>query len=188
MEYYRTDFVNQIVIDMDRAADKVYFTNLEGESFSNSIQIDFTITPIKRFHIMTAYRYNDVQTTYNGVLEQKPLSSPHRGFINLEYGTEFNSWVFDFTANYIGGGRLPITKPEFNLGTSYDGYFMMNAQIRKKISDWNIYLGCENILDYMQENPILAFNDPWGNDFDSSIIYAPIMGRKFYLKITYEIW
>lgn len=188
MEYYRTDFVNQIVIDMDRAADKVYFTNLEGESFSNSIQIDFTITPIKRFHIMTAYRYNDVQTTYNGVLEQKPLSSPHRGFINLEYGTEFNSWVFDFTANYIGGGRLPITKPEFNLGTSYDGYFMMNAQIRKKISDWNIYLGCENILDYMQENPILAYNDPWGNDFDSSIIYAPIMGRKFYLKITYEIW
>lgn len=188
MEFYRTDFVNQIVIDMDRAVDKVYFTNLDGRSFSNSFQVDFTITPRKRFHIMTAYRYNDVQTTYNGLLEQKPLSSPHRGFINLEYATEFNSWTFDFTANYIGGGRLPITKPEFKLGNSYDGYVMMNAQIRKKLNDWNIYLGCENILNFMQENPILAYDKPWGNDFDSSIIYAPIMGRKVYLKITYEIW
>jgi outer membrane receptor for ferrienterochelin and colicin len=190
-EYYRTDFVKQIVIDMDRSTDKVYFTNLDGKSFSNSFQVDFSISPIKRFHIMTAYRYNDVRTTYNGVLEQKPLSSPHRGFINLEYATELNSWTFDFTANYIGGGRLPNTSNnpvEYQLPKNYDGYFLLNGQIRKKLADWNIYFGCENILNFMQKNPILAYNDPWGNYFDSSIIYAPIMGRKFYLKITYEIW
>ncbi len=191
MEYYRTDFVNQIVMDMDRSPDKVYFSNLDGKSFSNSFQVDFIITPIKRFHIMTAFRFNDVRSTYNGVLAQKPLSSPHRAFINLEYATEFNSWVFDFTANYIGGGRLPNTESnpvQYQLAKNYDGYFMVNAQIRKKISDFNIYLGCENLLNFTQQNPILAVNNPWGNYFDSSIIYAPITGRKIYLKITYEIW
>jgi outer membrane receptor for ferrienterochelin and colicins len=36
-EYYRTDFMNQVIIDLDASVDEVRFYNLDGKSFSNVI-------------------------------------------------------------------------------------------------------------------------------------------------------
>jgi hypothetical protein len=131
------------------------------------VQVDLTIKPFKRFVVTTAYRYNDVRMTYNGSLEQKPLSSPHRGFINLEYATDFRVWTFDFTANYISSGRLPDTgsnPAEYQLPENYDGYFLLNAQIARDFGDFNVYLGVENLTGYTQKNPILAADNPYGQN------------------------
>lgn len=49
------------------------------------------------------------------------------------------------------------------------------------------YVGGENIGSYTQKNPILGANDPFGNDFDSSIIYAPISGSMFYLGLRFKL-
>ena len=191
VEYFRTDFTNMLIADYDMSNRQVHFYNLDGESYSNSFQVDFSMTPIKNFTILTAYRYNDVKMTYNDELKQKPLSSPHRAFINFEYNTRNKKWAFDFTANYIGGGRLPYTGDnpvEYQLPENFDSYFLLNTQVTRKFDDLNIYLGCENLGNFTQSNPILAADNPYGENFDSSIIYAPITGRKFYLKFTYEMW
>ena len=191
VEYFRTDFQNRVISDFDASTSEIFFYNLDGASFSNALQLDFTMRPFKRFVMTTAYRYNDVQMTYGDKLKQKPLSSPHRGFINLEYATDYRSWVFDFTANYIGGGRLPNMSnnpEEYQLPEEFDSYFMLNAQVTKSLGDITVFVGCENITGFKQENPIIASDNPYGDYFDSSIIYAPISGRKFYLKVNYELW
>ncbi len=191
VEFFRTDFQNRVIADFDASTSQISFYNLDGQSFSNAFQVDFVMRPFKRFVWTTAYRYNDVEMTYNGQLKQKPLSSPHRGFINLEYATDYRNWVFDFTANYIGGGRLPdmSNNPEAAfLPEEYDPYFMLNAQVTKSFDDLTVFVGCENLTGFTQDNPIIASDNPYGDHFDSSIIYAPITGRKFYIKINYELW
>ena len=64
----------------------------------------------------------------------------------------------------------------------------MNAQIAKVFSkNFEIYLGGENLSNYKQENPILASDNPFGPNFDSSIVYAPIMGGMYYVGLRYTI-
>jgi hypothetical protein len=185
-DFYRTDFINQIILDMDSSPNAVFFTNLHGTSYSNSFQIDLIAEPLDGLIITSAYRYNDVQSMYNGKLAVKPLQSPHRGFLNLAYSTLFDEWVFDFTINYNGPGRLPnmMKNPkEYMIHGDYEGYFTLYGQVTKKFKGWEIYLGGENLTDFIQKNPIIAYKDPFGKYFDSSVIWGPILGRLIYFGI-----
>jgi len=184
IEYFRTDFVNQIIIDLENSPRNVLFYNLDGKSYSNSFQIDATYSPVTGFDIMTAYRLNDVWETIDGQLREKRLISKHKGFLNLMYSTPSNSWSFDVTGVYNGGGKLPDTHlnpEEYRLGDKFPAYFTMLAQVTKRFGEFEIYLGGENLTNYKQKNPILGASDPFGEFFDSSLIWGPISGRKLYM-------
>lgn len=189
-EYYRTQFDNQVILDLDTDPSKAIFANLDGESYSNSFQIDVNFEPIKRFTVTAAYRLNDVKQTINGKLEDKPLQSRHKGFLNLVYDTKDKGWSFDFTAEYNGGGRLPNTSAnpeEFRLKEDFPSFVLLYAQITKKFEGFEIYIGGENLTDYVQHHPILSAKDPFGKYFDSSIIWGPVIGRMFYGGIRLSI-
>lgn len=190
-EFYRTDFENQVIIDTDMNAQEVNIYNLSGKSYSNSFQIDLSIEPIECLIITTAYRMNDVKYTLKGGdLVEKPLISPHKAFINLAYSIGNDDWLFDLTAEYNSSGRLPNTSnnPEkYRLGGRFPAYVLMHSQITKKFGKLDIYVGGENLLDFKQANPILAYEEPFSNYFDGSIIWGPIMGRMIYLGFRYNL-
>lgn len=189
-DFYRTDFQNQVVADLDQSPQTVVFYNLNGRSFSNSFQAQIDYELIKRFDIRLAYRWYDVKTTYNGKLMEKPLIASNRAFINLAYETR-NHWKFDYTVNWQGDKRIPFTgsnPEEYRLPERAPDFVLMNAQISKS---WNekleIYAGAENLLDFRQSHPILASDDPFSEYFDSSMIWGPIFGRNFYMGLRYRI-
>jgi outer membrane receptor for ferrienterochelin and colicin len=190
IDYFHTRFINQVVMDMDRDVRAIYFSNLNGESFSNSFQIDLIIEPFSGFTASTAFRINDVKSTYDGVLRDKPLQSLTKSFLNLAYTLPDESWSFDFTFDYNGKGRLPSTNnnpEEFRLGEEFPGYLMLHAQITKRFGKLEVYLGGENLGDYIQPNPIIAYKDPFGPFFDTSMVWGPIMGRKMYMGARYSL-
>jgi len=62
---------------------------------------------------------------------------------------------------------------------------LINSQITKVYSDkFEIYVGGENIGAYSQSNPILG--NPFGTDFDTSLIYAPIHKALFYVGLRFN--
>ena len=189
-EFYRTDFINQVIVDIDRSSTAVHFYNLNGSSYSNSFQTDVSFLPFSGFDVMLAYRFNDVNMTIDGELRQKPLMSRHKGFLNLMYTTPGNGWEFDMTLEYKGEGRLPNTSsyPEqYRLGSHYKPFAMLHGQITKRFEAWEIYIGGENLTDYMQPTPVLGYDDPYGNFFDTSIVWGPIAGRKIYAGLRINI-
>jgi hypothetical protein len=194
-ELYRTEFENQFIADMDQDVRSVHFYNLKGKSYSNSFQVDLTFKPFDELDIVTAYRLNDVHMTINDGLKEKPLVSKHKFFINTAYSLGEGSWLIDATAVFNGKMRLPDTDMnpvEYRIESESKPYLMLNAQITKKIENLSIFLGGENLTDYKQANPIIAANDPFGRQtgtsyFDSSIIWAPIIGRVIYIGVRYEI-
>ncbi|MEG2336695.1 MAG: TonB-dependent receptor, partial [Bacteroidales bacterium] len=112
---YRTDFVNQMVVDLDRNAHAVYFYNLDGKSYSNSFQLEANIDICEGFNVILAGRYNDVQMTIDGSLREKPFVNKWKGLAVLSYATKFQKWMFDVTFQVNGACRLPNTagaKPE----------------------------------------------------------------------------
>jgi len=185
-EYYHTRFLNQIIIDMDSDADLVKFYNLDGESWSNVFQVEASGQLFEGFDLLAAWRWNDVRMTIDGTLREKPLASRYKGLLTASWLTHLRKWQYDFTLQINGPGRIPstIANPEiYRRADTFGTYAIINAQITRNFRKWNIYLGSENLTGFMQHNPIIAADDPFGDYFDSSLIWGPVHGRKIYAGI-----
>ncbi|MCQ2284336.1 MAG: TonB-dependent receptor [Bacteroidales bacterium] len=196
VDYFYTHFLNQTIIDLDRDAHGIYVYNLNGVtngigniSRSHSAQIEVTLKPFQRFELIFAYRYNDVKYQSNGLMREKVLMSPHKGLFNVNYSTRYDKWKFNVTLQVNGPQRLPdmAGNTAANLPAYSPTYCMLNAQITKKFRHWEVYVGGENLLNYKQANPIIAANDPFGDNFDATVVYAPITGIMGYVGFRYVL-
>jgi len=194
LDYYKTDFIDQVVVDWENPR-AISFYNLDGKSFADSFQVEVNHEILNNVDVRLAYKYYDVQTDYRNGTLQKPLQAQNRFFANVGYETSPKEngaqWKFDYTVHSLGEQRLPNTNenpPQFRLGEFAEGYSLMNAQATKVFSStFEIYLGGENLTNFKQANPVLAADNPFGENFDTSIVFAPIMGRMFYLGFRYKI-
>ncbi len=194
VDFFRTDFVNQVLYDFDTPG-KLKIYNLKGKSFANSFQADISMEPLERFDVRLAYKFYDVQALYNGEMKNKPLVARHRAFLNLSYYLPYDKWVFDFTTKWIGETRVPshiITDHNSNVAvlvgdTKSPHYFVFNAHIVRKFRKIEVYAGVENIANLMQQNPIISADQPFGSNFDASLIYAPTDGRTIYAGLRIKI-
>ncbi|WP_298116041.1 TonB-dependent siderophore receptor [Flavobacterium sp.] len=195
LDFYRTDFQNQVIVDVMQSPQSVLFYNLRGNSFANSLQLEFNYEIIKHFNFRTAYKYYDISTDYLSGNFQRPLQAKHRFFGNLEYETHIKDkgqqWKFDFTVNWLGRQQLPntATNPvEDRLPNFSPSFSVMNTQITRTFSStFEMYIGGENIGNYKQENAILGEHNPFGTHFDTSIVYAPIFGQMYYMGLRFKI-
>lgn len=190
IDFYRTDFLSQVVADMDQSSDKVVFYNLTGKSYSNSFQAEIIFEPVIGLKILTAYRWNDVKITINNKLRAKPLVSKYKGLLVLSYTTDNDKWNFDCTVQLNGKTRLPDTMgnpEEYRKEETSPEYVIVHTKITRKFKNWDIYIGSENLTDYRQKDPIIAADDPFGEYFDSSMIWGPVIGRKIYAGLRYNL-
>ncbi|SHE67696.1 TonB-dependent receptor domain-containing protein [Chryseobacterium takakiae] len=190
-DFFRTDFRDQVMVDLDRSPQLLTFYNLEGKSFANSFQTQWDLIPFKNFELRFAYKYYDVQADYLSGRRAVPFMAKHRGFVNAAYSTNKNDkggfWSFDTTLNIVGKQRLPDTSSnplEFQLPAYSPSYAVLNAQISRNFNQKiRAYLGGENLTSYSQSNAIVDFKNPFGNYFDGGMVYAPIMKANFYVGL-----
>jgi outer membrane receptor for ferrienterochelin and colicin len=187
-EWYYTNFDNQVVIDTDTDIHAVHFYNLDGKSFSHSVQFEASMEVVKGLTMTLAHRFNDVQTTIGGVLREKPLTNRYKSLATASYQTPLKKWQFDFTAQFNGGGRMPDPdqiNPLWN--EEFPAYTIMNAQITKYFRTWSVYLGSENLSNFIQENSIIDVVNPLSNNFDATNIWGPTHGRKVYIGLRWAL-
>lgn len=192
-EWYYTNFIKQVVVDMDSNPHEVSFYNLDGESYSNSFQLEATYPFFRGFTMTAAYRYTDAQTDYRNIegitnRMKKPLVSDYKGLLTASYQTPLKKWQFDVTSQFNGGGRMPEASKSNPLWNSeFKAYTVVNAQITKFFRQWSVYVGGENLFDYTQDMPVIDAMNPRGENFDSSMIYGPVHGRKLYVGVRFNI-
>ncbi len=187
-EWYYTNFEKQVVVDVDSDPHAVSFYNLNGKSYSSSAQLEASYPFFRGFTLTAAYRLMDAKTTYNGVLREKPLTGDYKGLITASYQTPLRKWQFDLTSQFNGGGRMPDASQSNPLwGSSFRSYTILNGQVSKFFRTWSIYAGAENILDFMQMHPVISPESPWGKDFDATMVWGPVHGRKFYIGVRWNL-
>ena len=194
-EWYYTNFIKQVVVDMDSNPHEVSFYNLDGKSYSHSYQVEATyqFPFIRGFTLTGAYRYTDAKTDYrdlNGVTRRlkKPLVSNYKGLLTASYLTPLKKWQVDLTGQFNGGGRMPVpdaTNPLWD--ADFKPYPIWNAQVTKFFRTWSIYVGSENVFSYTQSNPIIDAANPRGDNFDGSMVWGPVHGRKIYAGLRFNI-
>lgn len=157
LDYYHTEFGNQVVADMYTSPALVEIQNLgpNGRSFAHSLQGELQIEPLKGLQVKGAYKYLDVRTTYDGVLLPKPLTPAHRAFVNLAYASAFDKWRADFTVQWFGQRPLAHISSSHAHGTgeAYSPevaprYGLLNAQLTRAFKRLEVYAGVKNLTNY----------------------------------------
>ncbi|CAM1363673.1 TonB-dependent receptor [Tenacibaculum xiamenense] len=194
VEYYQTTFQDKVVVDWENSS-AISFYNLKGDSEAKSFQVEVNQNLIPYFNLRLAYRLNNVTTDYNEGRLTKPLLARDRFFTSISYETPLKAngakWKFDTTYNWLGKQRLPGSQEDLlNRGlTQYaQSFSTLNAQITKVFSEkFEVYAGAENITDVRQSSPVLGSNNPFGENFDTTIVYAPIFGSNYYTGLRFKL-
>ena len=190
LDAYRTFFTDQVVTDLDRDPGTIAFYMLDGSSYSNSLLADVQVEITRTLRVKTSYRYYDVRTTYDGRLLERPFTPVHRGLIDLAYADIKEHWRFDINLNIFGESRIPSTaaNPEGDrFPDRAPAYSTLHAQLTRIIDAWEFYLGAENITSTLQQQQIIAADDPYGPYFDASLIWGPTNKAMLYGGLRYTI-
>ena len=188
-EYYYTDFRNQAVVDYDANKEFISIYNLMGKSYSHTFQIDASYPLLKGLEITAAYRLNDVKCTYDygKTLKEKPLTSKYKALFTASYKTPLGLWQFDATVQLNGGGRNPepyqLADGSQSWSPRFHSFEQVSAQVTRWFRHWSIYVGGENLTGFKQKTPIYGAGNPWGSDFEPTLVWGPVEGRMFYAGV-----
>ncbi len=210
-DYFRTQFAQQMVVDYEQFVNKISFYALDGSSFTDNFQLDFSVDPVERFNITATFRYTNakIELAGRGVPVEKPMTSRFKGVLNLQYATNLNKWIFDFTASVNGSCRVydfmwkdskgnvlvdGKGKPLYKNGRT-PVYPLLYAQVTRRFKGWDVYIGAENLTNFRQKDVVLGsvkdadgFVDPRQASFDASCIWGPLMGIKAHIGFRFTLW
>ena len=192
-DYFRTELFHSVIVDQERDAENIYIYTTDGKSYTNTYQADLSWTPAERLDIFATFRYTNSKYTITRAdgteqLVERPLVSRFKTLLNVQYATRMRKWTFDVTAQLNGKSRIPTQTGNIEDSTLSPIYPMFFAQVTRKIKMWDIYLGCENIAGFRQENPILGAENPYSPAFNSSCVWGPLMGRKIYIGVRFNLY
>jgi outer membrane receptor protein involved in Fe transport len=196
IDFYRTDFEQVNIVDLDSNPQSIKFYSIQGGAYSNSLQIELNIKPFERFDARLAYRYLDVKQKIGGKMTDRALSSKNRALINFAYSTERESiedaqMIYDLTLQWFDKKRIPSTSsnPAGLRARDFSPAFaVVNAQITRTFySGFDLYLGAENLFDFRQKDLIIDPFNPHSEYFDASLIWGPVNGRMVYAGLRYKI-
>lgn len=192
-DYFRTELFHSVIVDQERDAENIYIYTTDGKSYTNTYQADLSWAPAERLDIFATFRYTNSKYTITRAdgteqLVERPLVSRFKTLLNVQYATRMHKWTFDVTAQLNGKSRIPTQTGNIEDSTLSPIYPMFFAQVTRKIKMWDIYLGCENIAGFRQENPILGAENPYSPAFNSSCVWGPLMGRKIYIGVRFNLY
>lgn len=213
-DYFRTQFAQQMVVDYEYGMNQIHFYALDGKrSYTDNYQVDFSVDPVERFNITATFRYTDARIELNGKgLVEKPMTSRFKGVLNLQYATNLNKWIFDFTASLNGSCRVyefmkdinvdgtMTASPKNGVARLYENgrtpvYPLLYAQVTRRFKGWDVYVGAENLTNYTQKNVILGsvkdengYVNAFQPSFDASCVWGPLMGIKAHIGFRFTLW
>ena len=184
LDFFRTTFAQQLIVDYEHFKDGIDFYASDGApSYTNTFQADLAVEPFERFTVNVTARYTDAKVELAGKgLVERPMTHRFKGVVNLQYKTNLSKWIFDFTAavngsarayGFMGMDRTPV-------------YPSLFAQVTRRFKGIDIYIGGENLSGFRQKSVILGV--PETPSFDASAVWGPIMGARYTAGLRITVW
>lgn len=188
-----TYFNNQIIPDYDTNPNQIIYSNLNG--YAQTLGISGNIDLVTPFGLkaIVGFTIMEPKNVQNGVISTPVLTEKYSTNWAITY--DIPKWFLsiDYTGNLYGPMRLPILgdldpRPEYSPIWS-----LQNIQFTyKKFRSFELYGGVKNILNWTPNKGtpylIAGAEDPFGENFDATYMYAPNQGIRGFLGIRYTIF
>ncbi len=160
VDFYRTDFQNQIFPDYDTEPKKAIIKNFTGKSVSNGFQAEVTCTFYNRFSAKMGYVFLNVYQMKNGIEDELPFNPRHRFNSAASFMPINRKWHLDANVQWYGKQRLPDTKNNpvsYQIPDQSKPYTIVNTQFTYIFKKFEAYIGAENIFNFRQNKPIISW-------------------------------
>ena len=110
--------------------------------------------------------------------------------IDLAFADRKELWRLDIGLNLFGTSRIPYTQAnpiDYRMSERAPAYATLHAQITRVVGPWEFYLGGENLTSTLQQQQILAADDPFGPYFDASLIWGPTNKAMLYGGLRFTL-
>jgi outer membrane receptor for ferrienterochelin and colicins len=184
-DIYYTAFINQFFPNYDRGADVISIENFDGRSSSMAAQLDILLTYNKNWSLRLAYNYLDVYRIMGSDRVQLPYNNRHKLLSVVSYTTKNQKWRFDYNGHWYSRPSLPDVF-DYTLVTAPTSYWIGSLQMTAVLRNFECFIGCENLADFRLSKPIIGYQSPFSQNFDTSYIWGPTRGREFYFGVRWK--
>lgn len=186
-EYYYTRFTDCLTLDLDTDPRGAILSTLGTGARSHTLQLELTADITETLNATAAWRMTRVREDYgDGQWREKPLQPGYKWLLTAAWTPMMGLWQIDATFSFNGGGRMPDPGQSALWKKRFGGFAQLNAQVTRNFRHWALYIGGENLTDYRQKAPVVGASDPWGSDFDATMVYGPLHGIVLYAGFRYS--
>ena len=195
LDMFYTYFNNKIIPDYETDSRYIIYDNLAGFGITRGVSFSLNQSFVFPLNYSIGITIQDVFEEETSPNDGASIRTPQL-FAPVFTGTfvasyNYQPWQlsFDYTGKLVGPQHLPTYEPPYERPELSQWYSIHNLQVNKQISrKFNIYAAVKNIFNWTQDSPLVAPEDPFGPDFDTSYAWGPLQPRRFILgfKLHFE--
>ena len=189
IDAFYTYFTNKITPDYDVNPNQIIYANLDGFSVSRGLafiiqqNFDFALSVKAGGTYLDVYSIDD-----NNTREDELFAPSFTGVFSLSYNWDKINTSIDWTAKVTGPMSLPSFPHPFERGEESPWFSQHHLQIKKVFSEsLTAFMGVKNVFNYTQESPLVDWQNPFGDDFDTSYAYGPLQSRRYLFGFSVKI-
>ncbi|MEW7292657.1 TonB-dependent receptor [Aquimarina sp. 2304DJ70-9] len=187
-----THFTNAIIPDYETSINEIRYGNLNGYAISQGISLNADVSLGNGLKALAGMSLMDVSNKEDGIKSRQILTENFSGNWGVTYSIPSARLSFDYTGNLFGPMRLPVQGLDDPRRDESPWFSIQNIQATyKSKNNLEIYGGVKNLLDWTpsQGNPFLiaGANNPFGDEFDTTYIYASNQGIRGFLGLRYTL-
>jgi outer membrane receptor for ferrienterochelin and colicins len=187
---FYTRFTNKIVGDLLTNSEQIIYDNLNGYAISKGITLNVDAAFTNGIKFIAGATIMDVYQKQRDSLDMMHTSPQLfapviSGTYSLSYLLDRYGITLDLNGRVTGPMHLPVVPNDFRPAKS-PWFTIINVQFTKSFSSSiEIYGGLKNLLNFIPEDPIYNWQQPFSQEFDTSYNYAPVQGIKAFLGLRY---
>ncbi|MFP8488713.1 TonB-dependent receptor [Gracilimonas sp. Q87] len=184
VDAFYTYFTNQIIPTYE-VENEIRYGNLDRYSVSRGVSLSIAHNFPGPLMYSAGITFQDVFKNSTGIRRDLPFAPNFNSVFTLSYGWDSIETYIDYTGRVVGRMNLPKYP---NAPSVSEVYTEQNIKISKKFRQgFDIYGAVKNMFNYTQEDPLIAPERPFSDDFATDHVYGPLQGRRFLLGVRYRI-
>lgn len=194
IDAFYTYFTNKIIPDYDSNNQYIFYNNLSGYAISRGISFGIQQSFLFPLNINVGGTYQDVyqvnENTFTNTKEKTPQLFAPRFSATFALSYTIKPWDFsiDYTGRIMGPQHLPEYAFPYSREEISPWYTLQNVQLNKQLGEkFEAYISVKNILNWTQDSPLIAPEDPFGSDFDTAYVWGSLQPRRFIAGIKFTI-
>ena len=185
-DMFYTYFTNKIIPNYDFSPNLIVYDNLDGYAVSRGISLGIQQNFENNLKISAGSTFLDVFSFYESTRENELFVPVFSSVFSIGYSLKNIS--IDWVGNITGSMDLPTFDPPFERTEQSPLFSQHNLQLKKQFnSNFYMYLGVKNIFNYTQDTPLIDWQNPFGDAFDTSYAYGPLQERRFLIGLSLKL-
>ena len=185
-DVFYTYFTNKITPNYDISPNLIVYDNLEGYAISKGLAFSIQQNFENNLNFSIGGTFLDAYSIFQNERDDELFAPVFSSIFSVGYS------INDFSFSWIGKLTGPMHLPKYDISFEKDEispwFAQHHLQIKKEFSSsFSFYCGIKNIFNYTQDTPLIDWQNPFGEDFDTSYAYGPLQKRRFIIGLSLKL-